>query len=134
MQSSIGEDEGLRGETAAARSHRCASLHGVMGEAETQTPHFAHAADHATDGVRKFCDDAHIFCLCAQPRHSSSGSASRALLLAETNKRRAQNLAFSGLLFFKTGKRSHTLSKLSQPYLATLASYILQHATQQKTL
>ena len=29
----------------------------LKGEAETRTPHFAHAAVHATDGMREFLDD-----------------------------------------------------------------------------
>ena len=61
----------------ADRSH---GRHGQ--EVETRTPHFAHTAVHATDGMRESLDDVCEFSVWhARPRHSPSGPVSRALLL-----------------------------------------------------
>ena len=58
---------------------------------EAETPHFAHAAAHATDGVHKFADGVRKFSVWrARPSRSSLGPVSRALLLAKTGKRRAR--------------------------------------------
>ena len=59
----------------------------VGGEAETRTPHFAHAAAHATDSLHKFTDGVCKFSVWrARPRRSSSGPFSRALPFARTGR------------------------------------------------
>ena len=64
-------------------SARPRSTGAERGEAETRTPHCAHAAAHTTDGVHTFTDGVRKCSVWrARPRRSSSGPFSRALPLA----------------------------------------------------